>query len=283
MGLIFSNNNGSSGRFRAYTTFSPPPSLDPDAQAYIDALDAAGYTVSGTEETAINTFVLDLKADGIWVKSKAIYPFIGGTAATHKFNIKDPRDLDAAFRLTFFGGWTHSATGALPNGTNAYANTHYNPSVNMTLNDGSLSFYSRTEIANIGDTGVAAADSNFVQVSPNINQFGLGFASIIGGGGASQVNVANPDARGFYVASRTSSTSLKGYKNASISGTNTNAGPHTLPNSDLWISANPTGGGSRYSILECAFASVGDGLIDSEVTDYYTAVQALQTALNREV
>jgi len=51
---------------------------DPDAQAYIDALDASGYTVSGAEETAINTFVLALKADGIWAKSHAIYPFIGG-------------------------------------------------------------------------------------------------------------------------------------------------------------------------------------------------------------
>ena len=257
---------------------------DPDAQAYIDALDAAGYTVSGAEETAINTFVLDLKADGIWAKSHAIYPFIGGTAATHKFNLKDPRDLDAAFRLTFFGGWTHSATGALPNGTNAYGNTHYNPSVDMTLNDGSLSYYSRTEIAKSFDTGFCANyGGNFVQCSPNVNGFGLGFLSYIGGGDPSSINVSNADARGFYVASRTSSTSLKAYKNASVSGTNTTSGPHTLPNGNLWIAANQFQGGVSWSILECAFASVGDGLTDSEVTDYYTAVQALQTALNREV
>jgi len=274
-------------RYRRDTTFDGGGGggggNDPDAQAYIDALDASGYTVSGAEETAINTFVLALKADGIWAKSHAIYPFIGGTAATHKFNLKDPRDLDAAFRLTFFGGWTHSATGSLPNGTNGYANTHYNPSVDMTLNDGSLSFYSRTQIAKSFDTGLCANYGNFIQCSPNINGFGLGFLSYIGGGGPSSINVANSDARGFYVASRTSSTSLKAYKNASISGTNTSAGPHALPNGDLWISANQFGGGGNYSILECAFASVGDSLTDSEVTDYYTAVQALQTALNREV
>jgi hypothetical protein len=225
-----------------------------------------------------------LKADGIWTKSHAIYPFIGGTAATHKFNLKDPRDLDAAFRLTFFGGWTHSATGAQPNGTNGYADTFYNPSVDMTLNDGSLSFYSRTEIAKSFDTGLCANYGGYViQCSPNINGFGLGFLSCIGGSDPSSINVANPDARGFYIASRTSSTSLKAYKNASISGTNTNAGPHTLPNGDLWIAANQATGGVNFSILECAFASVGDGLTDSEVSSYYTAVQALQTALNREV
>jgi len=256
---------------------------DPDAQAYIDALGAAGYTVSGAEETAINTFVLALKADGIWAKSHAIYPFIGGTAATHKFNLKDPRDLDAAFRLTFFGGWTHSATGALPNGTNAYGNTHYNPSVDMTLHDGSLSYYSRTEISKAFDTAICAFDGNFIQCSPNINGGGFGFTSFIGGTTPYVVNVANPDARGFYVASRTSSTSLKGYKNGTVSGAGAGAGPHPLPNGDLWIGANPGSGGVNWSILECAFASVGDGLTDSEVTDYYTAVQALQTALNREV
>jgi len=254
---------------------------DPDAQAYIDALDAAGYTVSGAEETAINTFVLDLKADGIWAKSHAIYPFIGGTAATHKFNLKDPRDLDAAFRLTFFGGWTHSATGAKPNGVNGYANTHYNASLEMTLHDGSLSFYSRTEIANNGDQAFIANDSGakVIQCCPNLNVFGLGFITTVGG--LASVDVANPDARGFHVASRTSSTSLKAYKNASILGTDTSAGPHALPNVDLLIGSNM--GSVNWSILECALASVGDGLTDGEVSNYYTAVQALQTALNREV
>jgi len=87
--------------------------------------------------------------------------------------------------------------GSLPNGTNGYANTHYNPSVDMTLNDGSLSFYSRTQIAKSFDTGLCANYGNFIQCSPNINGFGLGFLSYIGGGGPSSINVANSDARGF--------------------------------------------------------------------------------------
>ena len=52
---------------------------------------------------------------------KALYPFVGGTATSHKFNLKDPRDLDAAFRLQFNGGWTHNSNGVTPNGTNGYA------------------------------------------------------------------------------------------------------------------------------------------------------------------
>ena len=93
--------------------------IDADALAFI----TAAAITDATQQTAIDTLVKGMKADGIWTKMKAIYPFVGGTATTHKWNLKDPRDLDAAFRLVFNGGWTHSSNGALPNGTNGYADT----------------------------------------------------------------------------------------------------------------------------------------------------------------
>ena len=96
--------------------------FDADAQAFI----TAAAITDVTQQNAINTLVVDLKGYNIWTKMKALYPFVGGTASTHKFNLKNPLDTDAAFRLTFSGGWTHSSTGALPNGTNAYADTKFN-------------------------------------------------------------------------------------------------------------------------------------------------------------
>jgi len=69
--------------------------LDPDALAF---LTAAGIT-DATITAAIDTLVLDLKGYGIWTKMKAIYPFVGGTATTHKYNLKDP--VDAMQRLEF--------------------------------------------------------------------------------------------------------------------------------------------------------------------------------------
>jgi hypothetical protein len=38
-----------------------------------------------------------------------------------------------------------------------------------------------------------------------------------------------------------------------------------------------------YSTKECAFASIGDGLTDTEAGNLYTAVQAYQTTLGRQV
>ena len=91
---------------------------DADAQAFITATG-----ISGTNATATNQLVLDLKAANIWTKMKAIYPFVGNTSASQKYNLKDSRDLDAAYRLTFFGGGTFSANGYQCNGTNSYGNT----------------------------------------------------------------------------------------------------------------------------------------------------------------
>ena len=105
--------------------------VDADAQAFIAA---AGIT-NLTQASAVNTLVNDLKTYGLWTKMKALYPMVGGTATSHKFNLKDPRDLDAAFRLTFSGGWTHSSTGALPNGTTGYAETYFNPTTGYSVNN----------------------------------------------------------------------------------------------------------------------------------------------------
>ena len=38
-----------------------------------------------------------------------------------------------------------------------------------------------------------------------------------------------------------------------------------------------------FSSKECAFASIGDGLTDTQASNFYTAVQAFQTTLSRQV
>jgi hypothetical protein len=98
------------------------PEIDANAQAFI----TAANITDATQQTAINNLVVGLKADGLWTGMTAIYPFVGGTATTHKWNLKDPRDLDVAYRLSFNGGWTHNSNGITGNGTNAYAETFNN-------------------------------------------------------------------------------------------------------------------------------------------------------------
>ena len=48
-------------------------------------------------------------------------------------------------------------------------------------------------------------------------------------------------------------------------------------------SYNFNGTAEAFSTKQAAFASFGDGLTDTEAANYYTAVQAFQTTLGRNV
>lgn len=249
--------------------------LDTDAQEFLTAVGITDSTISG----ATNTLVTTMKSDGIWTKMKAIYPMVGGTASNHKWNLKDPRDLDAAFRLQFFGGWTHSANGALPNGTNGYANTFLSPSTNLTANNTHVSYYSRTngsgfDLGNINGSNILGLSTGYIGVAYS-DQYNFNTARI-------SQSVAN--SQGFYIGSRINSTTHKLYKNGSQIGTTNNGAAGTPINLSLFLgSLNSSGSGTLYSNKECSFSSIGDGLSDLEVLNLYTIIQTFQTNLGRAI
>lgn len=250
------------------------PSGDADAQAFITA---AGITDS-TQKSAIETLVTDLKGYGIWTKMKAIYPFVGGTATTHKYNLKDPQDTDGAFRLVFYGGWTHSSTGALPNGSNAYANTKYNPNVSGSLNSGHLSYYSRTN-SNLTEVEIGAQSgpgSSLLEIRTSGTTY-----SIINSN--TYMTYSDANSLGFYKANRTASNVTNAWKNG-VKLVDSSLTSSALVNNEIYLGAFNNGGNiSFYSTKECAFASIGDGLTDTEAGNFYTAVNAFNTTLSRNV
>ena len=256
--------------------------FDPDAQAFI----TAASITDPTQQSAINTLVVDLKGYSIWSKIKALYPFVGGTASAHKYNLKDPRDLDAAFRLVFNGGWTHSSTGATPNGTNAYADTRLFPFGVFASNNIHLSYYSRTDInatSTTCDIGVASGPSgpDYLFLFPRLNN--VSWYSILEN--FTYTTVADTNSAAFYTGTRTGTT-VKGFKNGANARTRTGVTPQTRANAPIYLGAinlYGLGTASWYSTRQCAFASIGDDLTDTEATNFYTAVQAFQTALSRNV
>lgn len=253
---------------------------DADAQAFITA---AGIT-DATQQTAINTLVTDLKGYDIWTKMKAIYPFVGGTSSAHKWNLKDPRDLDAAFRLVFSGGWTHSSTGALPNGTNGFADTKLNLLTNYgTSYNNHASVYYRTNNVNnekIGaNTGTFNQGINFIVNRSDGNTYNDNMGRNI------DTNSNYGNSAAFHISSLLSTTSQKMYRNGvlKISGNATAGLPY--PNINFYYAAlnNQVFGTQFYSDRQIAFGTIGDGLTDTEAANLYTAVQAYQTSLSRNV
>jgi hypothetical protein len=249
--------------------------FDVDAQAFI----TAAAITNTTQQNAINDLVVGLKADGLWTKMKAIYPFVGGSASSHKYNLKDPRDLDAAFRLLFIGGWTHSSTGATPNGTNGCADTYLIPATSLTTSSAHFSKYNRTNdlVGNKID-GVYSGSGTIYYLQQNYSA-GNGIIGEIGSIGF----YTQTDTRGLFTSTRTATNAFKVFKNSTQVATSTTT-VTLLPNASIFIGArNANGVRDFYNTYECAFASIGDGLTDTNAANLYTRVQAYQTALNRQL
>jgi hypothetical protein len=254
----------------------PEPVIDVDAQAFITAVG----TLTSTEETAINNLVVGLKGNGTWSKYKAIYPLVGGTAAEHKWNLKDPRDLDAAFRLTFFGTLTHSATGTVGDGSTGYADTHIVPSTHLSLNSVHLSFWNRTD----GFDGAGEMGSwDGASATPGLfTTFQFGTSSpdytILNSNGYPN-RLAEADFRGWYCASRISSTEWKRYSNGNFLTITDNT--DGLPVRSLLVFGMNANDSIQHSSREASFISIGDGLTESEMTDDKIVIDAYQSELGR--
>lgn len=251
--------------------------IDADAQAFFTASGLTG----ATNLTAINNLVVALKGYGIWTKMKAIYPFVGGTAALHKWNLKDPQDTNAAFRLVFAGGWTHASTGAKPNGVNAYADTFLTPSTSLLQNSTHISYYSRTQSNNteveIGSsTGLNATDNKALL---EIRTSGVTYYNI--NGQSTYITYSDADSRAFYIGNRTASNVVNGWRNSTKVATGTTASTGLSTRTFYLGAFGSQAAGQFFSTKECAFSSIGDGLTDTEAASFYTAVQAYNTNLGR--
>jgi hypothetical protein len=274
---------------RILNSFSIPSSggpviiVDANAQAFITA---AGIT-DPTQQAAIDNLVIGLKADGLWTNMNAIYPFVGGTATTHKYNLKDPRDLDAAYRLQFNGGITHSSTGATPSGVNTYAETFFNP---RALSDTSFHYsaYWRTLPTGIyWDIGAEYFQGNeeeFYNVGAQyIECANTSLRCYNGLGSSPTITVGNEI--GNYISSRINSVDHQLYKNGTLLATAANTPGN--PNDFVLMGYKRTfsfGDPVYFSgKKQIAFSTIGSGLTSTQATNLYNRIQTFQTTLNRQV
>jgi len=261
---------------RYYRTY-----LEESGSAYTTRTTAFATATGITDTTilgALNTFDLGLISNSLDTKMKALYPMVGGTSTTCKYNFMDARDLDVAFRLSFLGGATFSSNGYQPNGTNAYADTFYNQTIQVdNVNSGHLSYYSRT---NSNGTEVEIGASGVANTLLEIRTAGITYPFINQGGATTTFTDA--DSLGFYVANRTGASVLNAWKSGvkKVSGTNAST---LCSNYSIFIGAFDSGVAQYYTTKECAFSSIGSGLTDTEAVIFYNLVQAMQTTLSRQV
>jgi hypothetical protein len=249
-------------------------SLDPDAQAFLTAAGITDATISG----AIDTLVIQMKADNIWTKMKAIYPLVGGSDTKHKWNLKDPRDLDPAYRLTFNGGITHDANGITSNGVNGYAETYLNDIIDLTSDNKSISMYIRNVLTIGSPMGLIDA---FGQVSNRFYPEFIGDDYSTLGLAQSSRSIAGTQ-MGFFTMSKGAAGIFKYYRPGTSSIT-VSAADEPNVNGTYYLLASNSTLGAEYSLANLAFASIQESLNDTEEANFRTAIETFQTTLSRNV
>lgn len=271
-GILISNNQK--------TLVSPPvpPPFDADAQLYIDAVGG----MSQQQKNNLTIHVMALKNSGLWAKLKAIYPFFGTTAAQHKFNLKNPLDTNAAFRLVFFGGVVHGEQFIEGNGTNAYADSFYNPLSQATLNSESITLQARKQLTSGVNTrvevGATTTPGNQKQAS-YLQVDTPEFYTVMNATNASNIGLnapVYPDKRHVYTATKNGTSTLRAY----VDGFQVASGVFgsSRPNNSLYllnvnVAATPYSLG--YSAQKLGYVAFGSGLSASEVQTLHAIIAEL--------
>lgn len=244
--------------------------LDADASDFITV---ASITDS-TQQSAINQLVLDLKSYSIWSKLEAIYPYVGGNATSHSYNLKDTTQ----FQITWSGGVTHDSNGITGNGTNAYGNTNFVDSTHLT-DFISFGAYSRTDstsaVLDMGSTNGSYGNAIGCKFS------GTGvYAVVMDGGTQRQVTATS---LGLFSANRSDASNRALYINGTeYTYSNPSAG---YSGKDMYILARNNNDSTVdfYSSRNLAFAFIGNSLTATEHANLNTAILDFQTTLSRNV
>lgn len=258
---------------------------DPDAQAFIDITEISTQGIAN----ALDNLIIGFKADGDYSYINVMYPFISdGINKTrefqHSFNVKDPRDLDAAHRITWHGATphTHSANGIQPDGATSYADTHMLEADFGTVNSLHACIYSRTDGQDSDITVEYGAHNGTTQSNMRLfsggNRIWVRF-------GATSAFKTNTTGLGCFIASRVGASEIYGWINGVRT---TNFGTTTLglvTGQTYYISAvqNAPGTSDWWSDRELAFACFGTLLIDARAIRITNRINTFQTALGRDV
>jgi hypothetical protein len=245
----------------------------------------AGIT-DPTEISAITTLVSELDTANLLTEFYAAYPHVGGTSTSNMYNLVNPEDSDAAFRLSFSGGWTFASNGATPNGINAYANIHLDPSINLNETDlATWGYFSRTNSAIAGEyvMGVTDGSNGGVQLIARRDtglQYALSDFTSVTYRGAS--NTLSTDGSGFFIGAQQGSNA-KLFKNGVELVSNTFTRTTQSPSlGDVYLGAlNLNGTAAAFTDKRCVFSFISKKLTDAQIASLNTIVQTFQTNLGR--
>lgn len=250
--------------------------FDPDARTIISAIITAGVTPTAAQQSGISAFVAGMKADSLWTPMIALYGYVGGTAATHAINWKNP----GTNNLTFSGTVTHNANG-ITGSADGFGDTGLTPLAVGAL--GGASVYMR--VAPTGDNnqpvGVVSGALQYGMVFNVTSAQNYGLWS----NAASLAVVSAAPTAGMFSINRTATTALRLDKNGVQAATDATLSADAAPNDRnfYFLATNNAGTAANFSDENDALSALHPALTEPQSLAFYNRVQALQTALGRQV
>lgn len=175
-------------------------SLDPDAAAYIAAVEAAGATVTESQRTIINDWYVAAKAD-YYTSFKRIYFPIWGVAAANAIS------MIGLTSGTFVGGVTHAAGYIQGDGTTGHLRTLVSPSaLGLTTSSASIGILVNQAESRI--LSVALMGSSASLSSGGATRFLHTAISPVSANLAGTGSVSSASTDGIFIANRTETNAL---------------------------------------------------------------------------
>ena len=259
---------------------------DADYQAVLDRASTLGYTApSSAQQTLQNTLVEDLKTAGVWSKLDVFYVFAtDGDSDYATLNWKSPSNN----QTTKVNSPTFTSnSGFTGDGISSYLDINFQPVNGSQYAQDSAHFMIYSYGDDVGSTYYGGALDTTPSVirslnfggRDNNNRFGA-IAINSTGADVSSTNSVMTDV-GFNLITRTSSTSVKAYKDNSLIGTFTrtsDTSSYQLARNIMLLARNLNGSANSYGTRKLAIVAIGSD-VDSLASDYYTAINDYFTAL----
>jgi hypothetical protein len=260
---------------------SIPCLFDLDASKVIEAVRSTGVTITLPMRHYAHYLCSNTKNIGTWQNSNAVYGFVGGTAASHKFNWKNPIDTDGAFRLTPVGAGTFTNNANGMKGASASAmNTFVNRN---TLVNGDTHFSNYTTVDD--PTGDAAMGVINVALAFNLIQRVNGLRNVQLPG--STLNVGNiypalSVTKGYHIATISSNSLSYFYKGVpQIASSANNVTLENFSGNIYVVGRNDLSSTTLGSLKTYGYFSIGSGFTDTQSIQQSQIVKNAQTILNR--
>lgn len=253
-----------------------------ETKAYLDAI---GLN-SPSDIESINYLITNLIDNSLWNEIYALYLFKGTTSTQHKWNVKNPLDTNGAFRLTFSGAGSYSSLGFQLNGTNAYANTYFNPFNIIDKNNFGLTIVSGTSnipnSTNAVEIGASGNDNNLTRLSVR-NSKTEPVSTLMSVTGNMWSN-SFIDAKGIFTVSKSSKIKTNIFINGNFTSANINENvSSSIFNGNMYIGCeNNSNSAKFFSNQRLQIAIIHNGLSDLKIIKLHEIIDISESIAGRK-